>query len=111
MNEGDARPDADAVTREAYSHEAISAGFWPGNGGFGDAAFYCYAAPSPEGLAEAKVRPSAANYNAALGEFILKYDDLRASASPDATLLEFLESTYEAAAKLTRWDRAVLERA
>ncbi|MEO7029438.1 MAG: DUF5996 family protein, partial [Acidobacteriaceae bacterium] len=106
-----ARPDADAIAREAYSHEVISAGFWPGNGGFGDAAFYCYAAPSPQGMAEAKLRPAAANYNAELGEFILKYDDLRAEASPDAALLEFLESTYEAAAKLAQWDRGALERA
>ncbi|MDQ2926336.1 MAG: DUF5996 family protein, partial [Acidobacteriota bacterium] len=106
-----ARRDADAITREAYSHEVISAGFWPGNGGFGDAAFYCYAAPSPEGMAEAKVRPAAAGWNTALGEFILKYDDLRAEASPDAALLEFLESTYTVVAKLAQWDREALERA
>ena len=105
-----ARPNADVITREAYSHEVISAGFWPGNGGFGEAAFYCYAAPSPAGLEQAKVRPAAASYNAGLGEFILKYDDLRAESSPDAALLEFLESTYEAAANLAKWDRALLER-
>jgi len=105
-----ARPDADAITREAYSHEVISAGFWPGNGGFGEAAFYCYAAPSPKDLTQAKIQPAAASYNAALGEFILKYDDLRAESSPDIALLEFLESTYEAAADLAKWDRALLER-
>jgi hypothetical protein len=105
-----ARPDADAITREAYSHEVISAGFWPGNGGFGEAAFYCYAAPSPAGLDQAKILPAAAGYNAALGEFILKYDDLRAEAFPDAALMEFLESTYEAAANLAGWDRSQLER-
>jgi hypothetical protein len=105
-----ARPDADVITREAYSHEVISAGFWPGNGGFGEAAFYCYAAPSPAGLDLAKILPAAAGYNAALGEFILKYDDLRAEAFPDAALMEFLESTYEAAANLAGWDRALLER-
>ena len=105
-----ARPDADVITREAYSHEVISAGFWPGTGGFGEAAFYCYAAPSPAGLDLAKILPAAAGYNAALGEFILKYDDLRAEAFPDAALMEFLESTYEAAANLAGWDRALLER-
>jgi hypothetical protein len=104
------KPDADAITREAYSHEVISAGFWPGNGGFGEAAFYCYAAPSPARLEQARVRPAAASYNAKLGEFILKYDDLRAESSPDAALMEFLGSTYEAAANLAKWDRALLER-
>jgi len=105
-----ARPDADAITREAYSREVISAGFWPGNGGFGEAAFYCYAAPSPAELAQAKIQPAAASYNAKLGEFILKYDDLRVKSSPEAVLLEFLESTYEAAANLAKWDRTLLER-
>jgi hypothetical protein len=104
------RPELDAVMREAYSHEVISAGFWPGNGGFGEAAFYCYAAPVPEGLSEAKVRPAAAFYNKELGEFLLKYDDLLAEADPDAALMEFLESTYDAAANLAKWDRAALER-
>ena len=104
------RPEFDAVMREAYSHEVISAGFWPGNGGFGEAAFYCYAAPVPAGLDQAKVRPAAASYNAALGEFILKYEDLRAESDPDGALMEFLESTYEAAANLAGWDRDALER-
>jgi hypothetical protein len=105
-----AREDADAITREAYSHEAISAGFWPGNGGYGEAAFYCYAAPVPDGLAQRQVRPDAAQWDAALGEFILKYDDLRREPSPDEALMEFLYSTYNVAADAAQWDRASLER-
>jgi len=104
------RPGADGIQREAYSHEVISSGFWPGNGGYGAAAFYCYAAPVPEGLSEAKVRPAAAEWDKALGEFILKYEDLRAEASPEDALMEFLESTYAAAADAAKWDRAALER-
>jgi hypothetical protein len=104
------RPELDRIMREAYSHEVISAGFWPGNGGFGKAAFYCYAAPAPAGLADAKVRPDAAMYDAALGEFILKYDDMRLESDPDEALMEFLQSTYEAAAELAGWDRRELER-
>ena len=104
------RANADPITREAYSREVISAGFWPGNGGFGAAAFYCYAAPAPAGLDQAKIWPASAGYNAELGEFLLKYDDLRAEANPDAALMEFLESTYDAAAQLANWDRASLER-
>jgi hypothetical protein len=105
------REGADAITREAYSHEVISAGFWPGNGGFGDAAFYCYAAPAPAGLAAVTIQPPSAKYDTALGEFILKYDDLRAEPSPDEALLQFLQSSYEAAANLAKWDRGLLERA
>ncbi len=104
------RPGADPVTREAYSHEVISAGFWPGNGGFGEAAFYCYAAPAPEGLAAAKVQPAAAYYDQKLNEFLLKYNDVRREASPDEAVLAFLESSYAAAANLAGWDRAALER-
>jgi hypothetical protein len=104
------RPGADSIQREAYSHEVISAGFWPGNGGYGAAAFYCYAAPVPEGLAEAKIRPAAAGWDKNLGEFVFKYDALRAEASPDAALMEFLESAYAAAADAAKWDRAALER-
>jgi hypothetical protein len=104
------RPGVDGIQREAYSHEVISAGFWPGNGGYGAAAFYCYAAPVPEGLSEAKVRPAAAGWDKALGEFILKYEDLRAETSPEDALMEFLESTYAAAADAAKWDRAALER-
>ena len=104
------RKDADAITREAYSQEVISAGFWPGNGGFGSAAFYCYAAPAPAGLESQQVRPAAASYNTKLGEFVLNYDDLRAEASPEEALMDFLQSSYEAAANLAKWDRAFLER-
>ena len=107
-----AREGADRITREAYSHEVISAGFWPGNGGFGDAAFYrLSAAPAPAGLDKTTIRPASARYDTALGEFILKYDDLRAESSPDDALIEFLESSYEAAANLAGWDRRSLERA
>ena len=104
------REGADPVTREAYSHEVISAGFWPGNGGFGAAAFYCYAAPSPASLDAASIEPAAARYDDALGEFIFRYDDLRSEPSPDEALLAFLQSSYEAAAHLAKWDRASLER-
>ncbi len=104
------REGADPITREAYSHEVISAGFWPGNGGFGEAAFYCYAAPAPLGLDAEPIEPAAGTYNSALGEFIFKYEDLRAEASPDEALLAFLQSSYAAAAKLAKWDRDSLER-
>ena len=104
------RPGADLIQREAYSHEVISAGFWPGNGGYGAAAFYCYAAPVPDGLADGKVRPAAAAWDKTLGEFIFKYDAALAEASPEKALLEFVESAYSAAADSARWDRAALER-
>jgi Family of unknown function (DUF5996) len=104
------RPGADSIQREAYSHEVISAGFWPGNGGYGAAAFYCYAAPVPEGLADAKIQPPAAIWDKGLGEFIFKYDALRAEPSPDAALKRFLESAYSAAADTAKWDRIALER-
>jgi len=103
------RPGADAITREAYSHEVSSLGFWPGGNGV-DAAFYSYAAPEPQGLKEAAVRPTAAHYDKALGEFVLLYEDVRRASSPTATLLEFCQSTYEAAANLGNWDRKALER-
>ena len=105
-----ARPEADAITREAYSREVISAGFWPGNGGFGEAAFYAYAAPAPKGLDEASIQPAKAHYDHKLGEFIYLYEDLRHEPSPDEALLTFLQSTYEAGANLAQWDRALLER-
>ena len=105
------RPGADAITREAYSHEVISGGFWPGNGGFGTPAFYAYASPEPAGLQNEPIRPAQARYDPGLKEFILKYDDARAAESPDVAILEFLQSFYEAAAKLAAWDRAALERA
>jgi len=100
----------DAINREAYSHEVSSCGFWPGNGGFGQAAFYSYAYPQPAGFGEAQIRPSGAYYSKEIGEFILPYDAVRQTAEPSETLLEFLQSTYAAAADLAKWDRAVLER-
>jgi hypothetical protein len=100
----------DTINREAYSHEVSSCGFWPGNGGFGQAAFYSYAYPQPQGFGEAPVQPSAAYYSKEIGEFILPYDAVRQAASPRDTLLEFLQSAYAAAADLAHWDRAALER-
>jgi len=100
----------DRMVREAYSHEVSSCGFWPGNGGFGQPAFYAYAYPEPGGFAAAAVPPDAACYNDALKEFILAYDDVRAAAEPEQTVLAFLQGAYEAAAGLGRWDRAALER-
>ena len=104
------REGADAITREAYSQEVISAGFWPGNGGYGEAAFYCYASPAPAGLDGATIRPAQAFYDRGLGEFILPYEDVRLATSPDDALLEFLQSSYEVAADLAKWDRKALER-
>jgi hypothetical protein len=96
--------------REAYSHEVISAGWWPGGGVVNDAAFYAYAAPVPAGLEQQKVRPEKTFYDAQAGEFILMYEDVRRSASPSNTLMEFLQSTYEAAAAVAQWDREALEK-
>ena len=96
------------VMQEAYSHEVSSAGFWPGNGAHGKAAFYSYAYPEPEGFAQAAVK--GASYDSALGEFVLPYDAVAQSASPEETLLNFLQATYEAAADRGKWDRAALER-
>ncbi len=104
------RPDADAMTREAYSHEVISAGFWPGSGPVQEAAFYAYAAPEPKGFAAAAIQPGAAYYHREMGEFILPYDAVRSAPSPDDALLDFLQSAYSAAADLGNWDRAALER-
>lgn len=103
------RQGADAITREAYSHEVSSVGFWPG-AGLGDPAFYSYAAPEPEGFPAAVVKPAAAHYDANLKEFILMYDAVRNASSPSTALMEFCESTYEAAATLGHWDREALER-
>lgn len=100
----------DWVMRESYSHELTSAGFWPGDARFPEAAFYAYAYPEPPGFASAPIRPAAAAYNPALCEFILPYRALRSSANPSADVLDFLEASYEAAAELGRWDRAALER-
>jgi Family of unknown function (DUF5996) len=100
---------SDAVMREAYSHEVSSAGFWPGGGGIDYAAFYSYAYPEPDGFRSSAVAPAGASFNAALGEFLLPYDSVRAAPDPDAALLAFLQSTYEAAADAGKWDRAALE--
>jgi hypothetical protein len=104
------RPGADVITREAYSHEVSSVGFWPGGGDIKEAAFYSYAAPTPTGFGARAVRPAKAFYNGQMGEFLLMYDDVRMSESPRNDLLEFCQSTYEAAADLGNWDRPKLER-
>lgn len=96
--------------RDAYSHEVISAGFWPGGGPVLEPVFYAYAVPEPAGLKEAPVRPEAAYYHRELGEFILPYEAMRTAASPDQALLAFVESTYQQAATLGGWDRAALAR-
>ena len=100
----------DRVVRDAYSHEVSSCGFWYGGGPVPHPVFYSYAYPEPDGYAEAGIRPAGASYNAALREFVLPYDAVREAHSPDDALLEFLQSTYEAAADLGRWDRPSLER-
>jgi hypothetical protein len=117
------REGADAVTREAYSHEVISHGFWPGqrasgpvaraesDGAINAPAFYSYTAPEPSGLNEASIHPRQAFYSGQLKEFILLYDDVRQTDSPETVLLDFLQSTYEVGADLAKWDRAALERA
>jgi hypothetical protein len=105
------RENADPITRDAYSHEVISAGFWPGGGEVKGAAFYAYAAPEPAGFPNAPVRPKSAFYSPTLKEFLVMYDDVRTSPSPRGTLLEFLQTTYDAGADLGKWDRKELERA
>jgi hypothetical protein len=104
------RAGADAVTREAYSHEVISAGFWPGGGDIKGAAFYAYAAPEPAGFAGQTVKPAAAFYHPVMKEFLLMYDDVRRAGSPREAVLGFLQSTYDAGANLAGWDRKELER-
>jgi len=104
------RPGADSMTREAYSHEVSSVGFWPGGGDVKDAAFYSYMAPEPQGFKDALVRPRAAYYDKQLGEFLLMFEEVRKAESPTASLLEFCQSTYEAGARLGNWDRTALER-
>ena len=96
--------------RDAYSHEVISHGFWPGSGPMLEPAFYAYAVPEPAGLKEATIEPSAAYYHRALGEFILPYEAVRTAPDPDAAIRAFIDSTYDRAATLARWDRAGLER-
>jgi hypothetical protein len=104
------RTGADPITREAYSHEVISAGFWPGSGSITGPAFYAYAAPEPPGFAQTRVQPQSAYYHPELKEFILMYDDVRGASDPAAVLLQFLQSTYDAGADLGGWERRALER-
>ena len=99
----------DAITREAYSQEVSSLGFWPGNDQIPTALFYSYAYPSPDGFAQSKVKPAAASFHPQLGEFVLPYDDVRGAESPDDAVLEFAQTTYDAAATLAKWDRASFE--
>ncbi|HEV2448587.1 MAG TPA: DUF5996 family protein, partial [Candidatus Sulfopaludibacter sp.] len=105
-----APPRKGVISGPSYSHEEYSAGFWPGGGAIDGAAFYAYATPQPAGYEGAAVRPAAAGWNATLREFILMYDDVRRADDPRGALREFLDSTYEAAARLGNWDRAALER-
>lgn len=104
------RKGADVITREAYSHEVSSVGFWPGSGDIREPAFYSYTTPEPQGFRESRARPDAAFYSKQLDEFILMYDDVRRAPSPSAALLEFCQSTYEAAAGLANLDRKALEK-
>lgn len=105
-----AKPEMGAMYAEAYSHEVISHGFWPGSGPVQEPAFYGYVVPPPDGFSSAQVQPSAAYWHGELGEFILPYEAVRSSPSPEATLGSFLKSTYDAAADLAGWNRADLER-
>jgi hypothetical protein len=102
------RPDV--ISKEAYSHEVISHGFWPGGGEIQGPAFYSYTAPEPPGLKTHPIRPAAARYHAKLSEFVLMYDDIRGAQSPETALMDFLQSTYEAGANLAKWDRSALDR-
>ncbi len=104
------RPDADSITREAYSHEVISHGFWPGSDPYRKPAFYSYTAPEPAGLNEEKIQPEKAFYSEETKLFLLFYDDMRGASSPEGALSEFMQSSYEAGARLANWDRAALER-
>jgi hypothetical protein len=104
------RPGADAITREAYSHECISHGFWPGGGAVKEPQFYSYTVPAPAGFDQQKIKPAAGYYSTELSEFLLSYGAVRLAQSPDEVLLEFMQSTYEAGANLAKWDRDALER-
>ena len=104
------RPGADTITRESYSHEVISHGWWPGGGAVNEPAFYAYAAPEPDGLKTTAIEPAAAYYSLELSEFVLPYEAVRRAADPEAELRAFLRTTYDAAARLGKWDRATLER-
>jgi len=105
------RPDADVITREGYSHECSSLGFWPGGSGIDGPAFYSYTAPMPDGFGSAPIRPAKARFNEAMGQFQYTYDDMRAAPDPRKALLEFMQTSYEAGANLAKWDRKALERA
>ena len=105
------RPGADRITKEAYSHEVSSVGFWPGSGDVKEPAFYSYASPEPEGFKEYRARPEAAAYRTDLGEFLLPYEAVRRAGSPTTELLDFCQTTYEAAATLGKWNRPALEKA
>jgi hypothetical protein len=109
LHPGDIPALPDEVTREAYSHEVSSAGFWPGGGAIDFPAFYSYAYPAPEGFSKASIEPPEAYYSDQLGEFLLPYDAVRQAPDPDATLLAFLERTYACAADLASWNRSELE--
>ena len=104
------RPNADKVTREAYSHEVISVGWWPGGGDVPEPAFYAYAAPEPQGFRESRAKPDSARYDAKIGEFLLRYEEVRRAPEPKAMILDFAQSIYDAGATLGNWDRASLER-
>jgi len=104
------RPGADSITRESYSHEVISHGFWPGGAAIQEPMFYAYAAPEPPGFSQASVKPAEAFYGKEMSEFFLPYEQVRTSDSPHADLMDFLESTYNAGADLGKWDRESLER-
>lgn len=105
-----APPRPDRMMQEAYSHEVSSAGFWPGGGEIKGPAFYSYTAPEPAGFKTCAIGPKPAFYHQGIGEFLLMYDDIRTSATPDVPLMEFLQTTYEAGANLAKWDRGALER-
>jgi hypothetical protein len=104
------RDGADPITREAYSHEVSSVGFWPGSGNITGPAFYSYMAPAPQGFREGDVSPKGAYFDETLGEFVIMYDDVRSAPSPTEALLAFCQSTYEAGARAADWDRQNLER-
>jgi hypothetical protein len=104
------RPGADSITKEAYSHEVISVGFWPGGGDINGPAFYAYAAPEPPGFRDSRIAPAQGFYSQTLNEFLLMYDDVRMAESPQAALLDFCQSTYAAGATLGNWNRAELEK-
>jgi hypothetical protein len=104
-----APPRKGVISGPAYSHEVCSAGFWPGGGAIDGPAYYSYAVPRPAGIEKEAIRPAAAGWNPALSEFLLMYDDVRRAESPEQVLYEFLQSTWDAAARLGKWDRGALE--